>query len=64
MKNMNEALLCVSTFIALTNIISVFVYVSSFGTVLNQEQHLVKDSGLRRDVVMLVLSLVILPHLH
>ena len=61
---MNEALLFVSTFIALTNITSVFVYVSSFGRVLNQEQHLVKDYGLRRDVVMLVLSLVTLPHLH
>ena len=42
-----------------------FVYVSSIGRVLNQEQYLVKDCGLRGDKLMLVLlSLVTLPHLH
>ena len=41
-----------------------FVYVSSIGRVLNQKQYLVKDCGLRGDVVMLVLSLVTIPHLH
>ena len=53
--------------ITLTDIISVlvsFVYVSSIGRVLNQEQYLVKDCGLRGDIIMLVLSLVTLPHLH
>ena len=43
----------------------VYVYVFSIGRVLKKDQYLVRDSGLWRDVLMLVLlSMVTLPHLH
>ena len=43
----------------------VYVYVFSIGRVLKRDQYLVRDSGLWRDMIMLVLlSMVTLPHLH
>ena len=43
----------------------VYVYVFSIGRVLKKDQYLVRDSGLWRDIIMLVLlSMVTLPHRH
>ena len=43
----------------------VYVYVFSIGRVLKKDQYLVRDSGLWRETLMLVLlSMVTLPHLH
>ena len=60
----NNLVLKVNIIIDITPLV-LFVYVSSIGRVLNQEQYLMKDWGLKEDILMLLLlSLVTLPHLH
>ena len=46
-------------------IISLIFYTFSIGRVLKDDQYLVRDSGLQRDLIMpVLLSMVSLPHLH
>ena len=57
----------ISFIISFCNLIRyyVYVYVFSIGRVLKKDRYLVRDSGLWRDMNMLVLlSMVTLPHLH